>query len=100
MEHIRRQGHRVNVMSLCSRDGLTAENFDDVELREIMAIRLLEAKAPGVFQVKKRDDGQPVAECRFCGPLKRVKLFRGQHQWSLEWKATCYSIKIGSANNN
>ena len=75
MEHIRRQGHRVNVMSLCSRDGLTAENFDDVELKEIMAIRLLEAKAPGVFQVKKRDDGQLFAECRFCGSLKRVKLF-------------------------
>ena len=73
-EHMKRGSHRANVLSMCNREGLQGENFDDVELREIMARRLLQAKAPGIFEVKKRGDGLLVAECKFCGPSKQIKL--------------------------
>ena len=73
-EHMKRGSHRANVLSLCNREGLQGENFDNVELREIAARRLLKVKAPGVFEVKKREDGLLVAECKFCGPSKQMKL--------------------------
>ena len=51
---MKRGNHRANVLSMCNREGLQGENLDEVELREIMARRLLQAKAPGIFEVKKR----------------------------------------------
>ena len=42
-EHMKRGSHRANVLSMCNREGLQGENFDDVEQREIIARRLLQA---------------------------------------------------------
>ena len=77
IEHIKRNSHRSNVLSVCNRNALTSEKFGGLELREITARRLLEARATGVFNVKrsKDDDSTLVAVCKVCGPSTFIKLF-------------------------
>lgn len=77
IEHMKRNSHRSNVLSVCNRDALTSEKFGDLQLKEITARRFLEATAPGVFDVKKsKDDGSTlVAVCTVCGTSTFFKLF-------------------------
>lgn len=76
IEHMKRNSHRSNVLSVCDRNALTSEKFEDLELKEITARRFLEATAPGVFDVQKNKDGNNlVAVCKVCGPSTTIKLF-------------------------
>ena len=48
--------HRSNALLVCNRNALTSEKFGDVELKEITTQHLLEARAPGEFDVRTSKD--------------------------------------------
>ena len=73
--HIDTMSHRAKVYALSTREDLNIDNFLDVELIEVNSRRILEAIAPGTFEILKDKDDKLIATCLICGPSsKRIHL--------------------------